>query len=508
MYVPKFRVAVVVIILSAIICIGATVALLEEYYVIIPSSGMIGLPVPPGPSVTHSEIRAVLVHGLNMPCDYETICETLKNQGVDMLLVEIAYAHGTRYPSAYVPQFFADQITPALNAAHARGMEIHLVWCNLLGSLGGDYSQIDAYGNVIGSNTCPIRGKALQLNLAEEMATYQAQSGPHAGETVDGIMYDYIRYGNGEAHAVCYCDECKAAFAAWLDEGPITDWTPFLPGGARDNEYKEWRTIPINELVEAMTNRIRTVAPNCEISAAVWAIYNPAAPAERRWWLGQDFTYWIKEGWLDWVNVMAYTTDLTIIGNTVLCTNQYTTGGPEGKIPGVINLANCFPGIVPPNDFKAQIDTIRAQGADGWVIWRYGGPGDNPASGAPDIRDYLNLIDMYPTFSVASINALPTSDSCTITWTTDLPATSEVEYSISPLFNATKLVDPMTMGGFEYWDVDHVSGTVIEEATPLTDHSITLPDLLPATTYYFRVQSQDANGIATSKVHTFQTSGS
>lgn len=582
MYVPKFRVAVVVIILSMIICIGAAVALLKYHYVI-PSSGSLperklvitrtaggttipspgehsysqgstaevtAIPdsgyrfdhweldgsypghqnlitvtmdtdhtlhavfaeVPPvveGHAALKSEIRGVIIHGVNMPCDYETIAETLKNYGVDTLVVEIGYAYDMRYPSKIVRQIFADQLTPAINAAHARGMEVHAVWAQMMGpSVPTEYAQIDYMGGVSAINVCPLRAKAYIPDLAAELATFPAQSGPHAGETIDGEMYDYIRYGDGDANIVCYCPDCKAAFEAWLDEGPITDWTPFYPGGARNNEFREWRTIPINELVREMTNKIRTANPDCEISAAVWPIYNPTAPAGQKYYLGQDFTCWIKEGWLDWVNVMVYNPDTSIIASSVQCTHQYATGGPEGQIPVVINLANIPapfspPAYIEPSQFKQQVDTVREGGADGWLIWRYGGPGNNPADTHRDIRDYLSLIDMYPVFKLNNINAVPAPNSCNITWITDIPATSRVEFSSSPLFTATSKPSP-NFPDVSYWDIDHVPGTVMENSTLVTNHSITLTGLLPGTKYYFRVQSQDANAIATSKVYTFE----
>ena len=60
----------------------------------------------------------------------------------------------------------------------------------------------------------------------------------------------------------------------------------------------------------------------------------------------------------------------------------------------------------------------------------------------------------------------------TISWTTDEPATSQVEYGPTHAYGLTTLLD--------------------EELT--TSHSVTLTGLAPDTTYHFRVKSKDASG--------------
>jgi len=77
-----------------------------------------------------------------------------------------------------------------------------------------------------------------------------------------------------------------------------------------------------------------------------------------------------------------------------------------------------------------------------------------------------------------------TDSSATITWQTDRPATSHVEYGTTDAYDST---------------------------TPLNDelntsHSVTLNGLKPSTTYYFKMKSQDASGNeATSEARTFIT---
>jgi len=84
---------------------------------------------------------------------------------------------------------------------------------------------------------------------------------------------------------------------------------------------------------------------------------------------------------------------------------------------------------------------------------------------------------------IANISASSVTEStATITWTTDEPATSQVEYGMTTTYGSTTSLD---------------EGLV-------TSHSISLSDLEPNTTYHFRVKSNDeAGNEAVSEASTF-----
>ena len=86
-------------------------------------------------------------------------------------------------------------------------------------------------------------------------------------------------------------------------------------------------------------------------------------------------------------------------------------------------------------------------------------PNVNPVDTTPLVIPEVNVSDI-------------TETSATITWTTDKPATSKVEYGETEDYGTTTPLD--------------------EELT--TSHSVTLDGLEPNTTYYYRVISQDASG--------------
>ncbi len=83
-----------------------------------------------------------------------------------------------------------------------------------------------------------------------------------------------------------------------------------------------------------------------------------------------------------------------------------------------------------------------------------------------------------------TVKADPGSRTCVITWVTDEPATSQVRYGTS---------NPPT-------------GETVEDITLVTDHSVTLTNLLPDTKYYYAVVSCDARrNCVTKGVYWFTT---
>ena len=97
----------------------------------------------------------------------------------------------------------------------------------------------------------------------------------------------------------------------------------------------------------------------------------------------------------------------------------------------------------------------------------YGGGEPQPADTTPPVISAVSVSDV-------------TSDGATITWTTDEPSTSQVEYRPGSLSALDK--------------------------TLVTSHSVTLTNLIPGTTYHYKTMSVDAAGnLAVSDEHTFTT---
>jgi len=437
-----------------------------------------------------SEIRGVFIHEAiyGVSHNWNVIAKTLAGYGINAVFVNDLNGNGWRPYS---------EIRAAINAFHAYGIEYHSCMSVLQEWRNSGTEAITSGGSVWSSYShCPIKAHDLILETIKDyLETFP---------DVDGIMLDYIRYG--ESSDICYCPYCRAAFQEWLNE-TISDWTPFYPNGARWTEYAEWRSLPVTQLVKDIHDTIKSINPNLVISEAAWTLFSDSAIYWRKW-LGQDTAKWIAEGYIDFVAPMMYTK--TVYGRSgetlESCINsniKYWMGGQsEGPMPLVALLRIDYGTTsLPPEEFKAQIDYVRQRGLDGWILWRYSGPGGY-LSNSPNIVDYLSAINMTETFTITNINVETTSNSARITWLTTLPTTSKVEYSINPLFNSSW----KTQSGFHFWNITYIPGAMIIDYANVTEHSVTIRDLSPGTKYYFRIQSVGMSGTVTSKVMTFTTS--
>ncbi len=106
------------------------------------------------------------------------------------------------------------------------------------------------------------------------------------------------------------------------------------------------------------------------------------------------------------------------------------------------------------------------------------------AAGDAVVRDFQLGVNQPPLISdVAASNI--TDSSAVITWLTNVPATSRVEYGTTPAYGASSLL----------------------YTSPRTSHSVTLTGLQPNTLYYYRVLSTNEFGEGVSGPHTFVSSG-
>ncbi|MEM2613322.1 MAG: family 10 glycosylhydrolase [Nitrososphaerota archaeon] len=484
-----------VILLLSILIIGTASSFSTLNSVLIKNSGRI---VVLKDALFESEIRGMFVRyaSISSGVNLTLIAKTCAEYGINTLVVEAGYSAGTAcyYSDYHLVNRYGDQLTLAIQAARRYGLKIFVLCANMPGLKPNEdpfhqqMLMVDDNGSPSGTWACPSNPifKEHAYNITKELVTKF---------DIDGYMFDFIRYPEDHT-GWCYCDYCKARFQEWLGEN-VTDWASFKRGGSRQLEYLEWRTIPITEIVQNVSATLRALKPNIVIGAAVWTYFGHA-PSYWRKYLGQDTGRWIKEGYLDFVSPMIYTENVNDFEGMLLDDLEYMVGGPEGKIPIVpfidITRKNT------PETFAAEIEILRKHGVDGWILFAYGGPGDG--TGAPDARDFLSMISMPPTFKLGNIQLADLgTDHATITWITTLPATSIVEYSTTPLFNATWEI----WYDFHYWKINYVQGTVVQNSANTTYHSITIINLSPNTKYYFRVQSKGSSGTLTSEVLTFTT---
>ena len=447
-----------------------------------------------------SEIRAVFFHricGVSDNIDWNTIAKTLASYKFNLCLIP---ASVNLYQVSYWG-YIKNCISDAVTACHNNGMEAHILFGYLGGSEQTDLKAVDSSGNPYNwYDPCKNATREVVKNLTIEIAR---------DLDIDGFNFDYIRYD--ENADISFSDECKVQFAQWLsDQGkpPITEWPgPFKAGGSRSNEFREWRVIPVTNLVKDTREWMLPYKPNLEFSASVYTYWSGLAPDGLRYEIGQDTADWINKGYLDFVSPMIYLGNLQSFKNDINFDINYFNGGQEGKIPMAPFLctdSNCG-SSVSTAVFGEEVNYSRNV-SDGIMIWRYGGPGQGNTGELTDIRPYLNKVNetnpngWFDTFTLQNIYVENINDtSVSIKWSTTLPTTSIVEYNNTPLFVATK----KSGTHIDYFDMDHVIGYKSSDNSNITSHSITLTGLQKGIIYYYRVQSRDNFELLSSKVYNF-----
>ena len=106
------------------------------------------------------------------------------------------------------------------------------------------------------------------------------------------------------------------------------------------------------------------------------------------------------------------------------------------------------------------------------------------ANGSATSSDYTFATAGPPAISNVAASSI-TNSAATISWTTNVAASSQVEYGLTTGYGSTTTLDPALV----------------------TSHSQALSGLAPNTLYHYRVISTNANGTSTSGDYTFTTSG-
>lgn len=152
---------------------------------------------------------------------------------------------------------------------------------------------------------------------------------------VDGVHFDYIRYPE-KANIVGYSHD---TVSIKLFNG--------ITGNPDSLAWEEWQRNNINILVKSIKDSISNLKPNVALSAAVLGKYREPG------WSGYDAVYqnalpWIKNGWLDFIVPMAYT----------------TRDNKSASFTSLMKTWNELTGK--PNSIIAGIAVYRAEGKNGW----------------------------------------------------------------------------------------------------------------------------------------------
>jgi len=295
------------------------------------------------------------------PGNWAAAAAALATNGFTAVFPNMLCGGLAHYDSAYLPHSteftnYGDQITACVNAAHARGLQVH-VWkinWNLVGApqyfidslRASNRTQVTATGQAI-DWLCPSHPDnfALETNsLLEVVRNYN----------VDGIHFDYIRYPDSSC---CYCTGCRDRFQSQTGL-TVTNWpADVLAPGALCNTFLNWRRAQITRLVTDVHAEVKAIKPGVLVSAAVF----PDAPSAFDG-VGQDWRLWITNGIVDFLCPMDYTTDLGQFTNFVAQQLTYAAG----RIP-------IYPGIgayvLRLDAALAQLQEARAEHTQGFMVF-------------------------------------------------------------------------------------------------------------------------------------------
>jgi uncharacterized lipoprotein YddW (UPF0748 family) len=295
--------------------------------------------------------------------DVERLVSDAAGAGFDALVFQVRGAASTFYPSEIEPRAPElsgmpagyDPLRIALDAAHARGLELH-AWINCVPSWWGttppedprhvynahpEWHWYDQEGRrqalserfYVSLNPCLPAVRAHVVAVCEELVT---------GYELDGLHLDYIRFPN-EAPATR-----KGSGSDWPRDAATLALYRVATGLEPDEDrerWSAWRAEQVTALVRGIRAQTAACAPGLVLSTAVGA--EPERALAQHF---QDVDAWIDEGLVDLVLPMNYTSDLELFttrlerwreraGKTRVAMGVMVKGDPGTRV-AVLRLAS------------------------------------------------------------------------------------------------------------------------------------------------------------------------
>ncbi len=298
------------------------------------------------------------------PENWNKTCRILKKYGITDILVNVSWAGMSHYYSKVtarsdITQRWGDQLQAAVAAAHKEGIKLHawkICW-NLSRATPEFINEMKRTHRLQVSDTgktknwlCPSNRKnvELELNAIKEMSS---------NYKIDGIHLDYIRYPDSH---YCYCEVCRKNFERYIGR-KITRWPYDVKSGRLSGRYAQWRKSLINNFVRQAHEIVTKQKGKQELSAAVFGRYPLCAES-----VAQDWGKWLRNGTIDFVCPMNYTSDMRKFSGLV--NSQVTLPNAKGRVyPGIgVTAAECH---LDGFDVIQQIRIVRRSGAGGFTLF-------------------------------------------------------------------------------------------------------------------------------------------
>lgn len=276
-----------------------------------------------------------------------------------------------------------DPLQVLLEAAHARGLQVH------------------AYVNVYPTWTCGVGAPPDPVNPTHPFWTFSRTNGvswsawrvydatgtPMNLMTCGAYLWATPAWPGVRAHVVRVAQDLVTRYpvdGVHLDlvryPGRGYSYDPFTPPFSNPADRANWQREQVNAMVREVAAAVKAVRPRAWVTAAVWGVYR------NRWgWPGftegysdyyQDSKRWLREGWVDALMPMIYpagpsgdcpdSTVWTLDRFRTLVADFLADAGGRYVFPGIHGGYACF------QDIQDRIEAARALGAAGHAIFAYG----------------------------------------------------------------------------------------------------------------------------------------
>lgn len=317
----------------------------------------------------------------------EDTLDQLQTAGINIVMVETVWQGYTIFPSDVAEAYGIDEQRPEMvgfdplqvwiDGAHARGMELH-PWVHTF------YVGAESVGDSLG----PVLTAHPEWAAVEREDVGEAGPQPSSMEPgyyfvdpaipevreyvrsvfeeiltdydVDGLHLDYIRYPVSEpweTAAYSYSDYSRTTFESQHGVDPYL----LTPDDELWSTWNQWREAQVTTFVESVREMQRTVAPDVQLSAAVFP--DPSDGLVKKF---QNWADWVQQGYVDFLTGMSFgTSGESVARDTELMRESvgelnllYTaTYGPfRGSTPDVV---------------LDQVQSVRDAGSDGAALFAY-----------------------------------------------------------------------------------------------------------------------------------------
>ena len=317
------------------------------------------------------ERRLIWCHsawGMGEGHDWDSSCRFVKENGFTDLLVNLAWGGCAFYPSKVLPRSEKGPRGDALEACRAAcrkyGIKMHVwkVCWNQGSSTPASFTEeLKKAGRVCVTRSgaaeekwnCPSdpENQKLEIDAMTELALEKG---------VDGIHFDYIRYGHGN---VCFCDGCRTRFEAQIGR-KVAKWPQDTnEAGPLYDAWNRFRCGNVTAVVKAVAEKVKKVRPETEISAAVFRDQDVTGVT-----VGQDWVPWCRAGWLDFVCPMDYIERLSRFAACIRSQREALKGLPTKLYPGLAFECSHYRGIGPLVP-ALEIEAVREAGLEGFAVF-------------------------------------------------------------------------------------------------------------------------------------------